>query len=258
MSTNPLSKLPLKGSGKGPKFPEDATGSGVQDYIEEVEELVSDNTGINTDDMKKEALLRYLPISVKRTWKALAGFENTQSYETYRKNILASYDHAEVVSVKGLNAMLKSYRHVRVSDLDRILDLNREMGPYIKSLVDTKIIANREIVQLVLGTIDEQLSASVWKKLVRAQLENEKANVTPAANPTGHVWSADDPIGLKELLQELELQARLHDSRNRVMGSNNMNHHQVSNKTQADDIRVKEEQRESDLAHLKDVFAMKS
>ena len=47
MSTNPLSKLPLKGSGKGPKFPEDATGSGIQDYIEEVEELVSDNPGIN-------------------------------------------------------------------------------------------------------------------------------------------------------------------------------------------------------------------
>jgi hypothetical protein len=75
MTTNPLSKLPLKGSGKGPKFPEYVTGTGVQDYIEEVEDLVSDISEIKDDKTKKEALLRYLKSDVKRTWKAIDGFE---------------------------------------------------------------------------------------------------------------------------------------------------------------------------------------
>ncbi|KIK60552.1 hypothetical protein GYMLUDRAFT_244127 [Collybiopsis luxurians FD-317 M1] len=237
MSTNPLSKLPLKGSGKGPKFPEYVTGSGVQDYIEEVEGLVSDY-GISDDDAKKEALWRYLPIAVKRTWKAITGSESTHNYETYWKNVLASYDHTEVVSIKGLEEMLKSYRHVRVSDLDRILDLKREMGPYICGLVDKNKIANREIVQMVLRTIDKTLCASVWEKLARAQLQ--KASST---NTSGHTWTVDDPIGLSELLEELELQARLYDSENRVMGANFMAQHNASSKTQSESsVAVKQEQ----------------
>ena len=82
-SSNPLSKLPLKGSGKGPKFPEDATGAAIKDYIDDVEDLVTDIPDINTDEMKKEALLRYLSSEVKRTWKAIEGFDAAGvKYET--------------------------------------------------------------------------------------------------------------------------------------------------------------------------------
>ena len=137
-TTNPLSKLPLKGSGKGPKFPEYVTGISVQDYIEEVEDIVSDVSDIRSDDQKKEALLRYLGSTVKRDWKALEGYEAGSTYDDFRKNILASYDHTETVSIKGLDEMLKSFRHVRVADLDRVLDLKRAMGPHKKELIEKK------------------------------------------------------------------------------------------------------------------------
>ncbi|KAF5369722.1 hypothetical protein D9757_011997 [Collybiopsis confluens] len=250
MSTSSLSKLPLRGSGKGPKFPEDANGIEVHDYIEEVEELVADVPAINTDQEKKDALLRYLPVSMKRIWRAISGYDAGDSYDKFRKNILSSYDHTEIVSVKGLKAMLKKYLHVRVTDLDRVLDLRREIGPYIKGLFDLKKVSNREMVQMLFETIDEDFSASVWKKLARSQLQKA---TTPSAS--GHVWSVDDPIGLGELLEELELQARLSDSKNRVMGPKFGNHsHSKSNVEH--EVRVKEEQRESDLAQLKDVFAL--
>ncbi|KAF5379949.1 hypothetical protein D9757_010275 [Collybiopsis confluens] len=161
MSTSSLSKLPLRGSGKGPKFPEDANGIEVHDYIEEVEELVADVPAINTDQEKKDALLRYLPVSMKRIWRAISGYDAGDSYDKFRKNILSSYDHTEIVSVKGLKAMLKKYLHVRVTDLDRVLDLRREIGPYIKGLFDLKKVSNREMVQMLFETIDEDFSASV-------------------------------------------------------------------------------------------------
>ena len=78
---NPLAKLPLKGSGKGPKFPEYVTGQGVKDFIDEVEELVKDVPDINDDENKKEALLRYLNSEVRRTWKAIDGYDSTTKYE---------------------------------------------------------------------------------------------------------------------------------------------------------------------------------
>ncbi|KAF5369746.1 hypothetical protein D9757_011977 [Collybiopsis confluens] len=179
MSTNSLSKLPLRGSGKGPKFPEDANGIEVHDFIEEVEELVADVPAINTDQEKKDALLRYLPVSMKRIWRAISGYDAGDSYDKFRKNVLSSYDHTEIVSVKGLKAMLKKYLHVRVTDLDRVLDLRREIGPYIKGLFDLKKVSNREMVQMLFETIDEDFSASVWKKLARSQLQKA---TTPSAS----------------------------------------------------------------------------
>lgn len=250
-NTNPLSKLPLKGSGKGPKFPEYVTGISVQDYIEEVEDIVSDVPDISDDAQKKEALLRYLGSSVKRDWKALEGYGVGSSYAEFRQNILASYDHTETVSIKGLDEMLKGFRHVRVADLDRILDLKRAMGPYKKDLVDKNKISNREVVQKILKTIDEEFCASVWNDLARA----ERQRVNTAANAQGHNWTNDDPIGLKELLEELEMQARLHDSENRVMGTGFVGRHEQRG-VGSSKVQVKFEQQENELSQLKDAFAI--
>jgi hypothetical protein len=107
------------------------------------------------------------------------------------------------------------------------------------------------MVQTVLETIDEDFSASVWRKLARAQLQKT------VPSQSGHVWSVDDPVGFPELLEELELQARLCDSQNRVIGPKLGDHSQSSSKHKVDhEVRVKEEQRESDLAQLKDVFTL--
>ena len=249
-TSNPLSKLPLKGSGKGPKFPEDVTGISVQDYIEDVENMVADVPQINTDAMKKEALLRYLESSVKRDWKAIEGYEPDETYEDFRKNILASYDHTETVSIKGFDQMLKGYYGVKISDLDRILGLKRSMGPYKKDLIDKNKISNREVVQKILKTIDGSLCASVWKDLARSECQKEDQAVVD-----GHTWTNDDPIGITELLKELELQARIYDSENQVMGTSYVRGGS-SNRQSGSETKVKLEQQENDLALLKDAFTV--
>ncbi|KAE9405478.1 hypothetical protein BT96DRAFT_934959 [Gymnopus androsaceus JB14] len=138
MATNPLAKLPLKGSGKGPKFPEYVTGQSVKDFIDDVEELVSDVPEITSEAHKKEALIRYLSSEVKRTWKAIEGYDET-------------------ASIKKLDEVLKSYRHLQVGDLDCILDLKRELGPLKKGLLPNNKLSNCEFVQKILKTLDEDV-----------------------------------------------------------------------------------------------------
>lgn len=264
MTTNPLAKLPLKGSGKGPKFPEFVTGEGVKDFIDDVEELVGDVPEIKTAKEKKEALLRYVSSEVKRTWKAIEGYEDPSSYETYRDNILHSYDHTELVSIKKLDEILKPFRHLRVGDLDRILDLKRALGPFKKGLLSSTRLSNREFVQKILKTLDEEFCAEIWSELARTarqrameQARNLLANPNPpaAANTPVHKPTEDDPIGLDELLEELELQARVYDSEHSVLGMHIVNRSQkVAKMSGSTTVKVKEEQRENDMAQLRDVL----
>ncbi|KAE9403171.1 hypothetical protein BT96DRAFT_936697 [Gymnopus androsaceus JB14] len=245
MATNPLAKLPLKGSGKGPKFPEYVTGQGVKDFIDDVEELVSDVPEITSESHKKEALIRYLSSEVKRTWKAIEGYDET-------------------ASIKKLDEVLKSYRHLRVGDLDRILDLKRELGPLKKGLLPNNKLSNREFVQKILKTLDEEFCAEVWSELARnarqKAMEQARAaianpNAIAAVNPQGHTPSEDDPIGLDELLDELELQARVHDSETSVMGMHIVNKFNKSAKiSNSTEVKVKQEQRDNDMAQLRDVL----
>ncbi|KAE9398418.1 hypothetical protein BT96DRAFT_994906 [Gymnopus androsaceus JB14] len=179
MAKNPLAKLLLKGSGKGPKFPEYVTGQCVKDFIDDVEELVSDVPEITSDAHKKEALIRYLSSEVKRTWKAIEGDDGVGSYKTFKENVLASYDHTETASIKKLDEVLKGYKHLAA---------------------------------------------------------NANPIAVAAVDPQGHKPSEDDPIGLDELLEELELQARVHDSETSVMG-----------------MHI-QEQRDNDMAQLRDVL----
>jgi len=264
MATNPLAKLPLKGSGKGPKFPEFVTGQGVKDFIDDVEELVSDVPEITSDAHKKEALIRYLSSEVKRTWKAIEGYDGVGSYKTFKENVLASYDHTETASIKKLDEVLKSYRHLRVGDLDRILDLKRELGPLKKGLLPNNKLSNREFVQKILKTLDEEFCAEVWSELARnarqKAMEQARAAIAnpiavAAVNPQGHTPSEDDPIGLDELLDELELQARVHDSETSVMGMHIVNKFNKSAKiSNSTEVKVKQEQRDNDMAQLRDVL----
>lgn len=260
---NPLAKLPLKGSGKGPKFPESVTGQGIKDFIDDVEEMVRDVPEIRTDDQKKEALLRYLGSDVKNTWKAIDGYDGG-TYQAFKENILLSYDHTEVANIKKLDEILKKYRHLRVSDLDRILDLRRELGPLKKSLIPKNRLSNREFVQKILKTLDEDFCAEVWSELARTArqkaIELAKAalaNPNAVAATTGHKITEDDPIGLDELLEELELQARVYNSEHSVMGIHIMNRYRKSAKIgHSEDVKFKVEQRENDIAQLKDVLVI--
>lgn len=72
-------------------------------------------------------------------------------------------------------------------------------------------------------------------------------------NVTGHKWTNDDPIGLSELLAELEMPARLQDSENRVTGTTFLG---KSKKQNSGATEIKVEQQENEIAHLKDVFTI--
>ncbi|KAE9388822.1 hypothetical protein BT96DRAFT_947332 [Gymnopus androsaceus JB14] len=204
MATNPLAKLPLKGSGKGPKFPEYVTGQGVKDFIDDVEELVSDVPEITSESHKKEALIRYLSSEVKRTWKAIEGYDGAGSYKTFKEDILASYDHTETANIKKLDEVLKSYRHL---------------------------------------------------KFLRYWMRNFVQKFGLQSTPQGHEPSEDDPIGLDELLDELELQARVHDSETSVMGMHIVNKFSKSAKiSNSTEVKVKQEQRDNGMAQLRDML----
>lgn len=170
-------KLPLKmvgskamvapGTRDAPKFSSKKPQE-LRRFLRLMEDLWQE-AGIVDDDVKKMMIGKYADQESEEEWTALATYEAGHSWMEFKDELIENYPEAAAAE-RGTPARIKQLcsetRDIRLGDLAALYAFRRAFMAEAKKLVKPPAaMSNRELVELFLGCLSDQMASAVLQFL---------------------------------------------------------------------------------------------
>jgi len=137
-------------------------------FLRTMEDAWND-AGIVTDAEKKESIGKYADAESEEEWTAFETFEAGHTWEEFKAELIENYPEAAAAE-RGTPARIKQIcvesKGVRLGDIKAVYALRRAFMAEAKKLVKPPaVMSNRELVELFIGCLSEQMGAAVLQAL---------------------------------------------------------------------------------------------
>jgi len=137
--------------------------------------------GIVDDDEKKESLGKYADQESEEEWRALESFPRGFSWDEFKKELIKNYPEAAEAE-RGTPARIKQIcrdtKDIRLGDLAALYAFIRQFMAEAKKLtMDPPAMANRELVELFIGSLSPSFTANLLQFL--GSKAEQKQTVSP-------------------------------------------------------------------------------
>lgn len=145
--------------------------------------------GVIDDDVKKTSIGKYADQDSEEEWAALESYGSGYSWEEFKEELLENYPEAAAAE-RGTPARIKQLcsdtKSIRLGDLPALYAFRRAFLSEAKKLrKPPAVMANRELVELFVGCLSEQLASALLQYL---------GNKMPSDNGKAKAGSTDsDP-----------------------------------------------------------------
>lgn len=137
-------------------------------FLRTIEDLWRE-AGVTNDQEKKEAVGKYADQESEEEWKALDTYESGTTWEDFKKELMSNYPEAAAAE-RGTPARIrricKETQGIRLGDLTALYAFRRSFLAEAKKLKKAPAaMANRELVELFIGSLSDQMAAAVLQYL---------------------------------------------------------------------------------------------
>jgi hypothetical protein len=128
-----------------------------------------DEAGITNDDVRKETIVKYVDQDSEEEWKALEAFENGYSWDEFKKELISNYPEAAAAE-RGTPARIRQLcaetKGIKLGDTTALYTFRRAFTTEAKKLSKPPAaMSNRELVELFIGSLSEQMATAVLQFL---------------------------------------------------------------------------------------------
>jgi hypothetical protein len=125
--------------------------------------------GIEDDEDKKESIGKYADQESEEEWRALESFPRGYTWEEFKRELIENYPEAAEAE-RGTPARIKQIcrdtRDIRLGDLAALYAFRRQFMTEAKKLnKDPPAMANRELVELFIGSLSSSFTAALLQYL---------------------------------------------------------------------------------------------
>ncbi|TFK60026.1 hypothetical protein BDN72DRAFT_941721, partial [Pluteus cervinus] len=120
-------RMPASGSRDAPSFDVEKPITLLR-FLDRMESLFRD-FNITDGQEKKDYLCRYVDAETEYEWRAIDSFANTDTYATFREDVIESYPSAKLAQVgtrTKLEIICRDHQGIGLLDLDQLASLRRK------------------------------------------------------------------------------------------------------------------------------------
>ena len=133
-------------------------------FIDLMEDLWKE-AGITNDQAKKESIGKYADPDSQEEWAAFDTFEAPHSWEAFKEELMENYPEV-AASERGTPARIRKLCRetgtVQMGDMDALYNFRRSFMAEAKKLrKPPAVMANRELVELFIGCLEDNLAQAV-------------------------------------------------------------------------------------------------
>ena len=156
-------------------------------FLRNMEDLWKD-AGIVNDAEKKDSIGKYADAESEEEWTAFETFEAGHTWEEFKNELIENYPEAAAAE-RGTPARIKQIcfetQGIRLGDVKALYALCRAFMAEAKKLVKLPaVMSNRELVELFISCLSEQMAAAVLQALGNIAVQGN-AKAAPLAQAAG-------------------------------------------------------------------------
>jgi hypothetical protein len=137
-------------------------------FLRQMEDLWKE-ANIETDEDKKESIVKYVDQEGEEEWMALETYEKGSTWEEFKNELIANYPEAaaaEPGTPARLRHLCAETKGIRLGDLTTLYAFRRAFAAEAKKLAKPPAaMSNRELVELFIGILSELMAAAVLQFL---------------------------------------------------------------------------------------------
>lgn len=178
LSNNKMTKSMIAPSARdAPKFSSKRPQE-LRRFVRWMEDLWRE-AGIEDEQDKKESLGKYADQESEEEWRALESFSSGNTWEDFKKELIENYPEAAEAE-RGTPARIKQIcrdtKDIRLGDLAALYAFRRQFITEAKKLnKNPPAMANRELVELFIGSLSPSFTAAVLQYLGNKAEQRPKA-----------------------------------------------------------------------------------
>jgi hypothetical protein len=201
-------EMPNPFNKNAPKF--DGKADELDRFLTHMRDLMQ-RVGITSDDEQMLKICDYVETQTAREWKHLKSYRKG-SWDDFRSEVLENYPEADDIvqgTVIGLEKVCAKFRGLASKDLNKVMAFKRAFVVEQELLCDSTIplVTNRELVKMLLGTLDPAYAYNV-----RTYLRNKIGESAPPPGQTSR--RPEDPFSIEDVWKAL-----IHEAKVEKMGS---------------------------------------
>jgi hypothetical protein len=157
---------------------------------------------VTDDEVKKQTIGKYADQDTEEEWKALETYESGNTWETFKNELLSNYPEAAAAergTPARIRRLCKETQGIRLGELATLYAFRRSFMAEAKKLTRAPAaMANRELVELFLGSLSEQMAAAVLQYLGN-KVENGRQSTSPISTNLNPPRRPEDKYDLDEV-----------------------------------------------------------
>jgi Zinc knuckle len=181
-------------------------------FLRLMEDLMKD-AGVEDDEMKKQWIVKYADQESEEEWLALDTYSSDHTWDEFKDELLENYPEAAAAergTPARIRQLCKETREIRLGDLPALYAFRRSFMSEAKKLLKAPAaMANRELVELFIGCLSENLALALLQYLgnrVPSSAGKGKGKVTDKSETatekeTSATRRPEDKFDLEEVCQ---------------------------------------------------------